>query len=97
MTAASSLELEAESFFAYTSGRWIHDESRQLSLRFRRFNINALKEVAIHAGGGKAVLKMEKLAEGSYNKVFAITLDNGVELIVRTNETGWYREACDRE
>lgn len=76
-------DADPDHFFSYTSGRWIHNESHQLSLRYRRFNVNALKEVVARAGGGNIVLKMKKLAEGSHNKVFHCTLDNGRELIAR--------------
>lgn len=74
---------DLDRFFSYTSGRWIHNEKHQLSLRYRRFNIEALKEVVARAGGGKTVLEMEKLAEGMHNKIFYCKLDNGLELIAR--------------
>lgn len=74
---------DPDRFFPYTSGRWIHDERHQLSLRYRRFNIDALKEVVARAGGGKTILEMDKLAEGAYNKIFQCKLDNGLELIAR--------------
>ncbi|KAJ4463775.1 kinase-like domain-containing protein [Lentinula lateritia] len=83
ISTTATRHFEPENFYAYTSGRWIHDETRQLSLRYRSFNVDALKTVVAHAAGGNSVLKMEKLAEGSYNKVFVLTLDNGQELIAR--------------
>ncbi|THH08777.1 hypothetical protein EW146_g8881 [Bondarzewia mesenterica] len=78
-----SPESQYDEFFNHTSSRWIHDEARQLSLRYRRFDVDALKETAAIAGGASAVVNMVKLAEGSYNKVFLLSLDNGKDVIAR--------------
>ncbi|KZT25834.1 phosphotransferase family protein [Neolentinus lepideus HHB14362 ss-1] len=72
-----------EHFYRYTSGRWIHDEPKQLALRYCRFNVNGLKHVAASAGNARNVTRMVKLAEGAYNKVFLISLDNSKDIIAR--------------
>ncbi|KDQ15825.1 hypothetical protein BOTBODRAFT_107823 [Botryobasidium botryosum FD-172 SS1] len=76
-------ESDPERFFKYTSGRWIHDEARQLAARYLRFDVDALKEVGAAAGGADRVISMSKLAEGAYNKVFLLVLNNGKEIIAR--------------
>ena len=70
-------------FFEYTSGRWIHDETQQMSRRYRQFNVEALKKVSAEACGAQTVVGIEKIAEGSYNKIFNIKVDNGKEVIAR--------------
>lgn len=70
-------------FFEYTSGRWIHDETQQMSRRYRQFNVEALKKVSAQACDAQTVVGIEKIAEGSYNKIFNIKVDNGKEVIAR--------------
>ncbi|KZT25833.1 phosphotransferase family protein [Neolentinus lepideus HHB14362 ss-1] len=70
-------------FYRYTSGRWIHDEPKQLALRYCRFNVDGLKRIVASAGNAKNVTRMVKLAEGAYNKVFLISLDNSKDIIAR--------------
>lgn len=57
-------DVNADRFFSYTSGRWIHNEKHQLSLRYRRFNVDALKEVVARAGGGKDRSRDGKVSRG---------------------------------
>ncbi len=72
-----------EAFFRYTSGRWIDNEAEQLSRRYRKFNVEALKQVAAQAAGACNVADMVKVAEGANNKIFLLTLDDGREVIAR--------------
>jgi hypothetical protein len=59
-----------------TSGRWLWNETSQLSLHTRRFNVQALKDIAARAvnakSGGRGV-HIRKLAEDGSNKVFTAT------------------------
>jgi hypothetical protein len=71
-------------FFRYTSGRWLDNEAEELQRRYLAFDIDGLKAAAVAAvEGAKSVLHMTKLAEGSYSKVFSMTLDNRQEVIAR--------------
>ena len=70
-------------FFEYTSGRWIRDETQQMLRRYRQFNVEALKKVNAEACGAQTVVGIEKIAEGSYNKIFNIKVDNGKKVIAR--------------
>jgi hypothetical protein len=63
-----------EHFFRFTSGRWIHDEEKQLAMRYRQFNVDALKQAVLACTGAQRVLDMSKLAEGRDNKVFRMRL-----------------------
>ncbi|KAI9675676.1 MAG: Phosphotransferase enzyme [Caeruleum heppii] len=70
-------------FFRYTSGRWIWDEDQQLRHRFRPFNVEELQRVAAKSVGARFCVTMTKLAEGSFNKVFRLVMDDGKVVIVR--------------
>lgn len=74
-----------EDFFRYTSGRWVWDEEQQLHDRYRRFNVPEIQRIAAASVGAKAkeCVDMKKLAEGSFNKAFRLTMDNGSVVIVR--------------
>ena len=72
-----------EEFFRYTSGRWVWDEEQQLRHRFRRFNVPELQRVAAASVRARECVSMRKLAEGSFNKVFRLIMDNGRVAIAR--------------
>lgn len=80
-----------EDFFRFTSGRWLWNEEERLRERYRRFDISALKEIAVAVSGANRCVSMCKLAEGGFNKVFRLTMDNESSLIARipnkTSET----------
>ena len=69
--------------FSYASGRWLWDEAAQLLKRYQPFNTEELKKTAARAVNAKFCVNITKLPEGSYNKVFLLTLDNGVQVIAR--------------
>lgn len=69
--------------FHYTSGRWLWDEEQQLRDRFSPFNVPELQRVAASSVGANKCIEITKLAEGSFNKTFKLTLDNGMNVIAR--------------
>ncbi|KZV86963.1 hypothetical protein EXIGLDRAFT_840339 [Exidia glandulosa HHB12029] len=78
-----TLSASYESFFRYTGGRWLHDEERQLALRYQRFDVDALKQVVLDCTGADAVMDIRKLAEGRCNKAFLVQLKNSSSVIAR--------------
>ena len=68
---------ENHEFYRYSSGRWLWNEEQQHQDRYRRFNIAALQRVAAESVGAESCIQIEKLAEGSYNKVFKLTMNDG--------------------
>lgn len=78
----SSKEQQDE-LFSYTSGRYLYNEQRRLAERYVEFNIEELKAVAAESVGRKRVSHMKKLAEGGFNRVFLLTMDDGFEVIVK--------------
>ncbi|PPQ74095.1 hypothetical protein CVT24_012940 [Panaeolus cyanescens] len=53
------------------------------ALRYRRFNVDALKEEVKRSTGGLDVVRISKWAEGRSNKVFRVQLSDGREVIAR--------------
>ncbi|KAG8216322.1 hypothetical protein J3R82DRAFT_6392 [Butyriboletus roseoflavus] len=72
-----------EQFFRYTSGRWIYNEREQMHIRYVSFDVDALKRVAATAADADRCVQMVKTAEGSFNKIFLLTFDNGKKLIAK--------------
>lgn len=73
----SSQAFDLEHFYRYTSGRWVWDEESQLRQRYTTFNVPELKQLAAKSVGAGACVEISKLAEGSFNKVFRLVMDNG--------------------
>ncbi|KAL2076086.1 hypothetical protein VTL71DRAFT_1029 [Oculimacula yallundae] len=72
-----------EHFFRYTSGRWLWDEENQLRERVVVFNVQELQRIAAESVGAQCCVSITKLAEGGYNKVFRLVMDNGSVAIAR--------------
>lgn len=72
-----------EDFFRYTGGRWLWDEESQLRERYREFNVRELQRAAAKSVGAQACVSISKLAEGGFNKVFRLVMDNGSVVIAR--------------
>ncbi|KAJ4994062.1 hypothetical protein SVAN01_00539 [Stagonosporopsis vannaccii] len=71
--------------FDYTSGRWIYNESKRLAERRLHFNTEELKKAAAESIGKHEsdVKSLQKLAEGGFNRVFEITMKNGMSMLAR--------------
>ncbi|KAL5522657.1 hypothetical protein ACEPAG_8675 [Sanghuangporus baumii] len=74
---------QLEFLFRYTSGRWLNRESEKVAEHYTIFNVDALKDVAASAGGAQTVTNVTKLAEGGFNRVLLLGLDNGKEVVAR--------------
>lgn len=72
-----------EYYYRYTSGRWLWDEDSQLNERYTRFNVSELKKIAAKSIGAQACVSFNKLAEGGFNKVFRLVMDDGNIVIAR--------------
>ncbi|KAE8151645.1 kinase-like domain-containing protein [Aspergillus avenaceus] len=71
--------------FTYTSGRYIFNENIRMRERYVKFNVRALlDETERHVGQshGRAT-HIAKLAEGGFNRVFLITMDDGFEVVAK--------------
>ncbi|UDD65009.1 hypothetical protein AFCA_012204 [Aspergillus flavus] len=75
-----------DEFFNFTRGRFLRDESHQLSQSHIRFNIDELAQLAVHAAqltspGARRCVNIEKLADGMHNKAVRFTMDNGFQAV----------------
>ncbi|KAF3895442.1 APH domain-containing protein [Trichophyton interdigitale] len=73
----------SEDIFTYTSGRYVFNESLRKKERYVRFDIDAFKKLAAgHINHGK-VADITKLAEGGFNRVFLLTMEDGFQAIAK--------------
>lgn len=72
-----------EDLFNFSSGRWLWDEDTQLRERYRRFNVHELQRIAARSMDAQTCVSIKKLAEGGFNKVFRLVMDNGATVIAR--------------
>ncbi|KAF7923997.1 hypothetical protein EAE99_006658 [Botrytis elliptica] len=70
-------------FFRYTSGKWLPDGEKILSEKYQKFNVEALKRIAIESVGAKSCSSMTKISESGYNRVFELIMDNDSVAIAR--------------
>lgn len=80
---SSSNQHDKDIFFRYTSGRWLWEEPARLQERYRKFNVPALQHIAARHAGANQCISMTKIAEGGFNKIFRLVMDNGAALIAR--------------
>lgn len=74
---------EFEDFYRCTSGRWLWAEEARLQERYKKFNVPGLKLLAAKASGAQSCVSITKLAEGGFNKVFRLSMNNGSVVIAR--------------
>lgn len=72
-----------EQLFRYTSGRWLWDEEQQLRDRYKSFNVSELQTLAAQAIGSERCDSITKLAEGGFNKVFRLRMNDGKAILAR--------------
>lgn len=78
------VDYDPEGFYRYSAQKWLWNEPAQLLCRHVQFNIDALIHVAEEAAGhGSVCVDVSKLPEGNSNKVFAVTMQDGKQLIVK--------------
>lgn len=72
--------------FSYTSGRYLFNESLRRQERHVPFAVESFKELAaqgVESGHHGKVTKMAKFAEGGFNRVFLLTMEDGFEAIAK--------------
>jgi hypothetical protein len=82
-TMSACANNDYEDYYRYNSGRWLWDEDSQLRERYKRFNVIELKKIAAKSIGAQTCVTMNKLAEGGFNKVFRLVMDDGAVVIAR--------------
>jgi hypothetical protein len=84
-------DCDVQQFYKYTSGRWLWNEKDQFARRYVEFDLQGLLQVSAQALGARTCVKVEKMPEGNFSKVFLITMDSGRELIAKipNPNAGW--------
>ncbi|KAJ6631571.1 kinase-like domain-containing protein [Mycena sp. CBHHK59/15] len=70
-------------FESYRSGAWLYNDTLQRSNRVVKFDVAALIAVAVQAAGASSCTSFKFLADGTFNRLFDIHLDNGVEVVAK--------------
>ncbi|KUJ13902.1 phosphotransferase enzyme family protein [Mollisia scopiformis] len=75
----------------FTSGRWLWGERAQLADRYVKFDMPKLYRLAASAIGSGSCVKVVKISEGQFNKVFLLTMDDRREAIAKlpNPNAGW--------
>ncbi|EAW11778.1 uncharacterized protein ACLA_094800 [Aspergillus clavatus NRRL 1] len=73
-------------FFCFTRGRFLSDESHQLSQSYVQFEIDELARLAVGAAeiasnGPRKCMNIEKMPDGMHNKAVHFTMDNGFQVV----------------
>ncbi|KAK1144575.1 hypothetical protein N8T08_005448 [Aspergillus melleus] len=73
-------------FFRFTRGRFLSDESRQLSQTYVQFEVDELARLAVRAAeiaskGSRKCVNIEKLPDGMHNKTVRFKMDNGFQVV----------------
>jgi hypothetical protein len=69
----------AADLFVPTTGRWLWNEQRKRQEHTQRFNLRALKDAVLKVadpGAGNGRVRLDKLAEGGWNKVYLARTGN---------------------
>ncbi|TVY87766.1 Altered inheritance of mitochondria protein, mitochondrial [Lachnellula willkommii] len=72
-----------EEFFNFTRGRFVCNEAMELALRQVRFDMNELARVAARAVGSQRCVTVEKYPDGTFNKAFLMTMEDGKEAVAK--------------
>jgi hypothetical protein len=72
-------------FYSYTSGRFVYNEQARLKERYVEFDVDELYAAAHRAIGQQhgSVKQMIKLAEGGFNRVFLLQMEDGFEIVAK--------------
>ncbi|TFK57667.1 hypothetical protein OE88DRAFT_1651524 [Heliocybe sulcata] len=72
-----------QELFSVTTTRWLYNDDQQRALRYVPFNVQAFVGVAVRSAGATECLSLEKIQDGTMNRVFSLTFDNGIEFIAK--------------
>jgi hypothetical protein len=92
---SSHIRTNEDSVFAYTSGRLLYkslltcplklryNEKQHIEDRYVSFDVVNLQRIAAESVSRERCVSIKKLAEGSFNRVFLLTIDDGQEAFAK--------------
>ena len=72
-----------DELFSFTRGRFVCNETREMSQRYIRFDVNELARLAAQAVGSKSCVAIEKYPDGMYNKALLLTMEDGTQVVAK--------------
>ncbi|KAI1794467.1 protein kinase subdomain-containing protein PKL/CAK/Fmp29 [Ganoderma leucocontextum] len=74
-----------DNLFIYTTGNWLVNDELRHAERRRDFDVAGLSQLAAKSVGRSPddILRLEKLAEGGFNRTFLITMHDGFRMVAR--------------
>ncbi|KAL4778356.1 kinase-like domain-containing protein [Aspergillus varians] len=75
--------ISSEELFTYTNGHFLVNEDDQLSRRYRKFNLDALCDMAVTASGSTSQITTIEKLEGGFSKALLMTKEDGSKLIAK--------------
>ncbi|KAL4908574.1 hypothetical protein BDW74DRAFT_188511 [Aspergillus multicolor] len=75
--------ISREELFRYTNGRFFVSQEYQLERRYRKFNLDALCDVAAAVGQSTSPIKTVEKFEGGFSKALLMTKEGGEEAVAK--------------
>ncbi|KAF2457269.1 phosphotransferase enzyme family protein [Lineolata rhizophorae] len=72
-----------EQLYSYNNLRWLWDAHEKNGCRYTKFNLPALVEVAEKTVSGSRCVDVFKYMEGSFNKAFLMTMEDGSQVVAK--------------
>ncbi|KAL3428930.1 hypothetical protein BDV09DRAFT_190563 [Aspergillus tetrazonus] len=72
-----------DDWFRYTRGRFLFNETQEMSIRYIRFHMNELVKCATESVGltFAQCIRVEKFPDGMFNKTFLFTMHDGTQVV----------------
>ncbi|KAL4746589.1 hypothetical protein BDW72DRAFT_207203 [Aspergillus terricola var. indicus] len=72
-----------DDWFRYTRGRFLFNETQEMSIRCAKFNMNELVKRATESVGltSAQCIRVEKFPDGMFNKTFLFTMHDGTQVV----------------
>lgn len=83
MSAYPSNPVGSELLMTCTTRRWLYNNDKQMALRQLDFDVEALGAIAAKACGASECNEIEVVGEGTFNRVFRLSLDTGNDVVAR--------------
>jgi len=61
----------------------LHNDEQERAFRHVSFDMNELAQIAAKAAGSKTCVNIEKFPDGTFNKVFLMTMEGGKQVIAK--------------
>lgn len=74
---------EPAELFNFTRGRFVRNETHEMTIRHRSYNVEELTRVAMTATDAQQCVQVTKYADGMHNRALLLTMDNGSQVVAK--------------